>query len=343
MASHLSLVFLLLVSQVAALGLTIEPTLAGDKRKYSGLQNLHNCISYPTVRDDIIMVRINSGDRIASQKLNLNIFDSENNKIRFKKDISQEINLIFTNLNSPSVVNTEVKQGSSKRSNIFNRLHHLVAQGSTSENDNTNIDKGVDAANANADSPATDPADQHIYNNKGKSLIYICFDNIYTDRSWSFHAQSRDIELFTEIKTFSSIKETNYNNYAHYFNKVSKKGGSNQEGSNQEGSNQEGSEDSSDNSNGPTGARVPQEFTQEDFEAQISTLEHELQEVSNALTASSNVLSQLLEHESHLRDTNEEIFAGYTKFSIMMLVSIPICALFQLLYSRYYLKKRKVL
>lgn len=102
MMYFLNCIYLLsFLSTVLGLGLIIEPTLAGDFKKYSSINNVQNCVSYQTVKDDLILVRIKSGDKFVSQSLNLNIFDLDNNKIRVRDDISKELNFMFTNLNNP--------------------------------------------------------------------------------------------------------------------------------------------------------------------------------------------------------------------------------------------------
>lgn len=292
------------IGRACGLGLTVEPVLVGDTKKYSSLSNLAHCISYPTVKDDIILVRIQAGDRQGSQHLNLNIFDLESNKIRFKRDIGGEINLIFTNLNNPAAVNSELEP--SKRS-LFDRLAHIAEAG---------------AAAAPAD---LDPASKHINSNQGKSLIYICFDNVYTDRLWLFAPQPRDVELYTDIKTMSNIMETNYNNYAHYFSKFKDASLKLDELLHRQQHKQLAG------------------FTQQDFEQEVLRVERELAEVIETLTASKAILLQLMEQEFLLRDANEAIFAGYTKISIAILVAIFVAGTLQLAYQTYFLRKQKVI
>ncbi|CAH2353894.1 hypothetical protein CLIB1423_13S01244 [[Candida] railenensis] len=335
---HTVIAVLSLTQTIYGLGLIIEPCLVGDKKKYSSINNLQNCISYPTVKDDIIMVRIKSGDKIASQRLNLNIFDSENNKIRFKKDISHEMNLIFTNLNNPAVVNSELESSQVKRSNIFGRwsglVHHEEAGGGGSGGSGGAVGAGAVGAGAGGGSGAvggagagtqTASTDSHLDSNKGKSLIYICFDNVYTDRSWSFHAQPKDVELYTEVKNMNTIKDTNYNNYAHYFNKF------------------KDSSAKSEEEEEKTKQRSSEEFTQEDFENEVKILQHELEEVIEKLKSSEDILRELMEQEYRLRDANEAIYSGYTKISIIMLVCTFVAGLIQMAYQTYFLRKQKVI
>lgn len=320
---HTVIALLSLTQFIYGLGLIIEPCLVGDKKKYSSINNLQNCISYLTVKDDIIMVRIKSGDKLASQRLNLNIFDLENNKIRFKKDISHEMNLIFTNLNNPAVVNSELESLQVKRSNIFGRLSGLVHHedaGGAAGGAAAGAAGAVGGAGAGTQTASTD---SHLDSNKGKSLIYICFDNVYTDRSWSFHAQPKDVELYTEIKNMNTIKDTNYNNYAHYFNKFKDASSKSEEEEEK--------------------TKQREEFTQEDFENEIKILQHELEEVIEKLKSSEDILRELMEQEYRLRDANEAIYSGYTKISIIMLVCTFVAGLIQMAYQTYFLKKQKVI
>lgn len=260
------------------------------------------------------MVRIKSGDRLPSQRLNLNIFDLDNNKIRFKKDISHEMNLIFTNLNNPTGVNSELESLQMKRSNIFNRLSGLMSH-----------EEGGGAASSNSEGSDSKDAQAHLNSNQGKSLIYICFDNVYTDRSWSFRPQPKDVELYTEVKNMNTIKDTNYNNYAHYFNKFKDSSSKSEE---LEEKNKQ---------------MANQEFTQTDFENEIEALQTELNEVIEKLKLSENILKELMEQEYKLRDANEAIYSGYSTISIIMLVCTFVAGLLQMAYQTYYLKKQKII
>lgn len=292
-----------LMIQTYGLGLIVPPQSVGDKKKYSSLNNLLNCVSYPTVKDDIIIVTINSGEKSPSQILNLNIFDSENNQIRYKRDISDELNLIFTNLNNPRHIDQSYEHGPDKR-NILNKLH----LGRNKEQERVN---------------------ELMHSDTGKSLIYICFDNLYLDKSWSFHPLDKEVEMFVDIKNMTTIKQTNYNIYAQYFKKFKYNDKSNDETKN--------NEVKIDNKN------TKKEFTQVDFENNIKLLESELSDTVEGLKNSELILKNLMEQEYKLRDTNERIYSEYTKISIIILVFICIMGLIQLIYFRFYLKKRKLL
>lgn len=293
--------------QTYGLGLIVTPHLVGDNKKYSSINNLLNCVSYPTVKDDIIILTVDSGEKLPSQVLNMNIFDSENNKIRYKGDISEEMNLIFTNLNNPLQINRNYADSPDKR-NILNKIH----LGRNKEQERV---------------------DELMNSDTGKSLIYICFDNLYLDKSWSFQPQDRDVEIFVDIKNMTTIKQTNYNLYAQYFKKFKYNSDQGVDAKNNEKkSKKEG-----------TDKTLKKDFTQNDFENNIKLLESELSDIVENLKNSELILTNLMEQESKLRDANERIFSEYTKVSIIMIVIISIFGMAQLVYFRCYLKKRKYL
>ncbi|KAJ9105683.1 hypothetical protein QFC19_003457 [Naganishia cerealis] len=273
------LAFFLHMLLVSALGMTIEPIRAGDTKKYSSKLQLSNCVAYDTVKNDVITVHVQAYDRVPAQQLNLHIFDSENNQLRLVKDINDEMDVIFTNLNSDL--------GRGKRSSFIDKLSHL----------------------GHADS---EHAEEVLHSNEGKSRIYVCFDNIFADKSWSFHPQSRDIELQFEARSFASLKNTNYKLFTKYFQML-------------------GSE---------LGSNVIKDL---DFEDLLVTLELQLQTVIENLDSSERTMQALLTQESKLRDANEQIFSNYTKVSIAFLIIIAIFGLLPIVYMRVYLKQNNIL
>lgn len=286
--SILSLWFLVLsvwVSYCAAIGMRIPPTLTGDTKHYSSLKNLGNCLGYLTSKDDIILVTIASGDKLPSQQLNLHVFDSESNILRSSEDVSQEVTLIFTNLNNPVQLEDTTH-------NILDRL---------------NPNRPRDAYK--------ELMDPH----HGKSYIYICFDNIYHDKSWSFKKQSRDIDMRVQIRNMTTFKDTNYNNYAKHFNKVK-------------------SDQTADENN-----EFKLDFNEEDFETAITQLTSLLKEVSDDLKSSQDTFNTLMEHEYKLRDANEAIYSGYTRISLIMIACICIFGLLQIVYFQCYFKRHKII
>lgn len=278
------LVLSLWIQYCSAIGMTIQPTITGDRKKYSSINNLMNCLGYRTHKDDMIRVTIKSGDKIPSQQLNLNVFDSENNMLRSSLDISDELVFIFTNLNNPIQIEDE-------SSNILDRFSQK---------------KPRDGINDLID-PLT-----------GKSYVYICFDNIYHDKSWSYKKRARDVEMRVEIRNMTSFKNTDYNNYAKYFNlKSDQEVDANNE--------------------------YKQDFSETDFEAAIQNLKTLLNDVKEELKSTESVFGTLMEHESRLRDVNESIFSDYTRISVVLIACICMSCFFQLLYCKYYFKRRKII
>lgn len=262
--------------------MTIPPVVTGDSKKYSSLNNLMNCISYQTFKDDIILVTVNSGDRIASQQLNLNVFDSENSVLRSMADLADEQNFMFTNLNNPIQFDDRKPGNKKKPRDDYNDLMNL---------------------------------------HSGKSYIYICFDNIYFDKSWSFQKHSRDLLLQVSIRNMTSLKETNYNKLAKYFNQL---------------------KDPSDpdiNENN----EFQLNFNEEDFEKAMDQLQNQLNEVSEELRSTEAIFKLLMDNESKLRDVNEAIYEDYTRTAIVLIACIGVFGLFQIIYYKCYFTRRKLI
>lgn len=280
----------------AGLGVTVPPTLISNRNKFSSLDNLQNCVSYQTVKDDIILVRIRAGDRILSQLLNLNIFDLENNKIRFKKNIAHDLRIMFTNLNSAY----SVDDGHAIESPLRKR---------------EDVSKKEDAKR-------DEKGQQLLDSNTGKLLIYICFDNVYTDRSWSFRPRDHEVELQVEIKNLESLQQINYNNYAHYFNKVYRL--------------QEDEKVDEVPIDGHT------DFTEDKLEENLKYLQTELNNIISSLEGSESILRTLMENEFKLRDTNEEIYVNYSKSAIVLFLTTGFFGIAQVIYLTCYLKKHRI-
>ncbi|CUM62942.1 uncharacterized protein PRCAT00000502001 [Priceomyces carsonii] len=264
--------FLLVFTVIDAIGISVAPIQLGDQKRYSGLNNLLNCLSYSTEKDDMVVIQIKSGDKQLSQSLNLNIFDNHNYRIRYSEDIQGDVNVLFKNLNT---------EHSDKKG-----LFHLLSK-------------------------KTDLKSQG-------SAIYICFDNLYEDKSWTFHPKTRDIEFTVDIKNRSTIHGTNYQNFASYFP-----------------SSQEQQED---------GTIVPQkEFAKDDFEKNINALKLKLADVKENLKKSEYLSRTLVDQEFKLRDVNENIFSGYTLISIVIIVVICIFGIGQAVFFWVYLKRKRII
>lgn len=264
-----------------AIGMTIPPVVTGDHKKYSSLSNLMNCISYRTFKDDIILLTVNSGDRIVSQQLNLNIFDSENNMLRSVEDLADEKTVMFTNLNNP--IQLEDRKNAPMRAR--DNYHDLM-----------NV-------------------------HSGKSYVYVCFDNIYFDKSWSFQKHSRDLLLHVSIRNLTSLKETNYNNFAKYFSQL------------KDPREVDINEDN----------EFQLDFNEQDFEKAVVQLQTLLNEVSEELKSTEGIIKILMDNESKLRDVNEAIFEDYTLTSIVLIACICIFGLCQIIYYKCYFTRKKLI
>ncbi|EGW35505.1 uncharacterized protein SPAPADRAFT_58744 [Spathaspora passalidarum NRRL Y-27907] len=256
MLSIFILIFLFITTYVSALGISVSPVKYGQSKQMSSISNLHHCVTYETNVNDIIFVTVKTEEKLPSQILNLNIFDSDSNQLRNQKDIGQrEIELIISHANNKY---REVK--SSKRGEA------------------------------------------------AKKTINICFDNVYTDMSWSFTPADYEVELFVDIK--KDMKDTNYDLYRKYFSKSRKQ---------------------------------TEKFTQENLDTNMEEVKQELNAIVEKLESSESILRDLMDQEYKLRDVNEEIYSGYTIISIVVLSFIVFSGLIQLIYFKCYLKKRKLL
>lgn len=295
------LLFLLAPVLSSSIGLTVPPASGGDKKKHSSLKNLLNCISYQTVKDDIILLRVDSGDKITSQTLNLHIFDSENNLIRLKRDISHELQLIFTNRNSPTQI-----EDNRKRSTLLERLH--IADPEEGMSKRLNLFDALHLGYSKKLSQSeTDLANEFLNAHSGKSHIHVCFDNIFLDKLWSFEPRARDVTLEVDIKNMTTIKKTNYHSLAKYFL-----------------------------------AQQLVDFNENMFDKLISALEGSLNDVTEGLKNAEIVLETLMEQEFKLRDINEQIYSNYSHISIVMLCLIAAFGMLQMVYFRFYFKKKKL-
>lgn len=273
------LITLWIIQTVSAIGMFIDPIQRSDKSKYSSLKNLKHCLSYATTNDELILIKVRPGEKLPSQSLNLKIFDSEDNVLRIQNDVSQEVSLILKNLNSPL-------QPKQSRSNIIDRLSNFGS-------------KDPEKLNALLES------------GKGKNLIYVCFDNIYSDKSWSFSPKTYEILVDVNLRDVSAMKNTDYNLYSKYFNKFIS------------------GED-----------HHIKDMNENDFDNEINVVENELNNVVENLQNSELLLKNILQQESKLRDANEEIYSAYTISSIIILIVIGLFGISHTMYLRYYLKRK---
>ncbi|GBL51967.1 hypothetical protein CJI97_004734 [Candidozyma auris] len=278
----------------SSIGITVPAISSANVKSLSSSRNLLNCVGYRASKDDLIFVHLKTGERQTSQKLNLRVLDCDNNVLRAANDIVGDLSFIFTNLNSPLQIADD---------HHFNFLDRFNPRRDRARKDKTEVKYG-ELLDSFAES----------------SLVYICFDNVFYDRSWSFKQQTRDIDLRVQIKNASTVSNVNYNEFAKYFSRISL------------------AED-----RGTSSAITKLEFTEEDFEEATSMLTAQLDKVSEQLKSSERILNTLKEHESHLRDVNEAIFAKYTTTSIAVLLSIVIFGLLQITFFKVYLKRKRIL
>lgn len=281
---HFLLFILASLRAALAIGLSIPPVLVGDKRRYSSPRNLANCLSYLTSKDDILMVTIKAGDKLTSQKLNLNVFDSQKNTLRFLEDLEHDQVVMFTNLDYELT----------PKDKHWKRLLGVHEK---------KVEEGIDLL------PFVPE----------KTYVHICFDNVYTDKSWSFQKQHHDLIMTVDIRSLSSLKKTNYKKYAKYFSQFSETAKMNDD------------------------RDFQFDFSEESFESAVKKLENLLHEVSEELQASHEVVQNLKRNERRLRDLNEEIFENYIKTSTLLLFTIGSLGLIQLFYYKFYFKRQKLI
>lgn len=270
-----------------AIGWSVPPIQIGDRKSYSSVRNLANCVGYSTSKDDIVVVVVKSGQKQQSQRLDLHVIDSESNVLRSLHDTSGEQMFMFTNLNNPVQLDDA------------NSLP-------------TNLKRG-------ASQPAS--YDQLMSSYEGKSYLYICFDNIYTDKSWSFRKQHRDVSFQISIRNITTLKETNYNKLAKHFNKIL----------------------NVDEVGADANNEYTAEFKESDFVNAMNSLHAEMTHVLSELDAAQNNIHALVDHQKLLRDANESIFESYTKAWCLLIFCMCAFSACQLFYYKCYFAKRKII
>ena len=132
-------------------------------------------------------------------------------------------------------------------------------------------------------------------------LVHICFYNTFNDLSWSFKPRTYEFEINVNIK--DDIKTTDYQVYKQFF------------------------------------AHLDKDLNEGEFDNKMNMVALDLDNIVAKLHNSDDVLKELLNHEFKLRDTNEEIFSGYTFISIVLCATIGVCGAIQLLYYILYLRR----
>lgn len=89
------LLLLLLVSsiihQVASIGITLPPVRLKDLKKGN-----KNCLRYKAPIDELVVIRLNAGEKIEDQSLNLRVFGSDETLYRTKDNLQKKIRVAFT-------------------------------------------------------------------------------------------------------------------------------------------------------------------------------------------------------------------------------------------------------
>jgi hypothetical protein len=325
------------VQAIYCLGITVAPIKIGDSKAVSLLSNTINCISYISSKDDIILITLKLGDKIASQHLNVIVIDEFDNKLRQLSDISHDVNIIFSNLNS------QYKTDGDRISirNIFSNSDNKEVR-EVNENDEV-LELSESFSNA--------MLKREVPSSQDTSKFYVCFDNIYTDKSWSFHPKPREVELFVDIKNMTTIKHYNYHAMGKYFNRLKFEHFNNDENDNTEEKNKNSNTDNNEKSNnnvkvsknGKKLIPLTHSFSERDWLQEINFLNTELNSIVESLHESERILQDLTDQESILRDTNEEIYSNYTKIVGFLYVFICSLGLVQLIYYKWLLRKQKVL
>ncbi|CAN3371782.1 hypothetical protein DIURU_002995 [Diutina rugosa] len=263
--------FLLLAVGVWGLGLEVPPVKQGDRARYSSINNLANCVGYETEPDEIVVLMVSSGDVLTSQDLAIKVFDDQDNLLQYQRQLEGD------------------------KTFIFSQVHGAWTQQESSSD--IQLKRGKSESGDDED------------NTKPSSRIYVCFDNIYTDKSWSFTPQVHEVEIQVDIKTRETIAKTNYDSYAQYFDALRR--------------NHEG-------------------ISEEAFDDQMNIVQAELASVINTLDNSGKILEELIENESALRNTNERIFEDYTGRHIVLYAVIGFVGLAQVLYLYRYFRKTNI-
>ncbi|CAK9441298.1 uncharacterized protein LODBEIA_P51670 [Lodderomyces beijingensis] len=141
-------------------------------------------------------------------------------------------------------------------------------------------------------------------------LVHVCFDNLYNDLSWSFQPRAFEFQVSVNIK--NDIQVTDYGIYKQYFSYMR-----------------------SENDN-------KGEVDEKGFDVKMNMVQLDLDNIVEKLVKSYETTQELLEQEFKLRDTNEEIFTGYTLISIVLCWTIFIAGVVQLIYFQCYLRRKNV-
>jgi hypothetical protein len=293
------------VKVVLGLGVIIPPVKIGDTKGYASIKNTLNCVKYKSNRDDIVLITLKTGDRLHNQMLDVVVLDGDDNKLRQLADVTHDVNIIFSNMNGDDV------------SNEITLKRDREMFGLKDSNDRSN----------HVSKRAVEISD-----------FYVCFNNIYTDKSWSFQPQTKEVELFVDIKNITTIKQYNYRTLGKYFNRLKFEHYDRSQETNQQINNLD-----QDSIKPKKLVPLKHVFSEKDWLNEINYLSTELNNIILSLKESESILTDLSQQEIILRDTNEEIFSNFTKTAITLYVVICVIGVLQLIYYRWLLKKKKIL
>lgn len=262
---------MLLAVGVWGLGLEIPPVKQGDRSHYLSIKNLANCVGYELEPDEIVVLLVRLGEGLASQDLAIKVFDDKDNLLQYQRLLEGDKTFIFSQVQGAWTQQALSLAIQLKRGKLLG----------------TN----------------TDDDDQPLL------MMYVCFDNIYTDKLWSFTPQPHEVEILVDIKTRETIQKTNYNSYAQYFDAL---------------------------------RRSQDAVSEQAFEDQINIVQAELVSVINTLDNLGKILEDLINNERELRNTNEQILEDYTDRHIVLYSVIGFVGVAQMLYLYRYFKKTNI-
>lgn len=276
----------LLPALVSALGVSVPAIRVDDTAKLSSKLHLDRCVSYYVAPHQYVSVSIDAGDRHSSQALNVIVVDQENNLLRSQLNVAKQVSFIFTNLNSDHIADPSASRllYISKRFKIPGWAHSAKDKAKEQDHEKEKANK--------KDAKSSAPLQNEDHR------VYICFDNIYTDKSWAFKPQEWELDLEVVIKTREQLATRDYTAYADSFKQFRHNDG--------------------------------HEFTKSDFDSSMASLRSQLDSVSQSLASSDQALILLKQYESSLRDTNESIYYLYTRFNVAIVILLVVTGLLQI-------------
>lgn len=271
---------------VMALGIVVPPVRLGEAKAFSSSDNLNRCIAYHASPQEFVTVSVKVGQRLPSQSLNLLVLDENNNILRSQPDLSDQISFMFTNL---APVDLPGSSDSSLR-RVAERIG-LVRRNMDSHHHQTRPKNRVILP------------EEHFAD---AARIYICFDNIYNDKSWSFLPRDWDVDLKVSFKYSDQLNVPDYNAYAQRFE----------------------------------ASKAARRFSKTDFDQSMDLLGNDLDSIAGLLDISAGILEKLMTQEYGLRDANEQIFHEFTLYTIIVMVAVAAFSFIKLIYVCMTLKKR---